>query len=390
MNKNKYLITRFLLHFIGFIPSTLFILLPIRNKKSIIFNSQFNTTFEHNSKSLFLHMIKDKSNDLEIYYVINDDTFRRELNRKYGDYFISTSSVSGLFKVLLAHTWITSSLETPVGGFGLSIKRNVIHLGHGSPLKKVGLGVNSNSILRRLYYHLLKRNFSYFLSTSEEFDDVWAGCLGLNNNRIIRAPQARNDNIVKSQVTPFNNDYYSILYAPTWRPGSDIELFPFDDFDIELLESFLDENDIHIYLRVHPNFLQSLPSSLVHHSNIFILSNHEVEDINEVLGSFDLLITDYSSIYFDYLLTLKPIIFLPYDQDNYEQVVGFAIPYEKLSPGPKPSSFLDFIYEVKNFYSNKNNDEYCLQRKAVNDLVNPTKSDHAQSCASILRELIKV
>ncbi|MCK8083478.1 CDP-glycerol glycerophosphotransferase family protein [Vibrio sp. 1CM24A] len=388
MNKNKYLITRLVLHFIGFIPSTLFIFFPVRNKNSIIFSSQFNTTFEHNSKSLFLHMIEDKNNDLEIYYVINDDTLRRKLNRKYGDYFISTSSVLGLFKVLLAHTWITSSLETPVGGVGLSIKRNVIHLGHGSPIKKVGLGVNSNSILRRLYYHLLKSNFSYFLSTSKEFDDAWAGCLGFNSNRVVRAPQARNDRIVKSQATPFNNDYYSILYAPTWRPGSDIELFPFTDFNIELLESFLNENNIHIYLRVHPNFLQSLAPSLVHHSNIFILSNDEVEDINEVLGSFDLLITDYSSIYFDYLLTLKPIIFLPYDQDNYEQVVGFTIPYEKLSPGPKPSTFLDFIHEVEHFHNN--NDEYYSQREEVNDLVNPTKSEHAQSCASIVRELIKV
>ncbi|NOH36335.1 CDP-glycerol glycerophosphotransferase family protein, partial [Vibrio chagasii] len=378
------------LHFVGFIPSMLSILFPIRNKNSLIFNSQFNTTFEHNSKSLFLHMIEDKNNNLEIYYVINDDTLRRELNRKYGDYFISTSSILGLFKVLLAHTWITSSLETPVGGFGLAIKRNVIHLGHGSPIKKVGLGVNSNSILRRMYYHLLKSNFSYFLSTSKEFDDAWAGCLGLHHHRVVRAPQARNDNIVKSQATSFNNNYYSILYAPTWRPGEDIELFPFDDFDVEQLESFLAKNDIHIYLRIHPNFLQSVPSRILHHSNIFILSNDEVEDINEVLGSFDLLITDYSSIYFDYLLTLKPIIFLPYDQDNYEKVVGFTIPYEKLSPGPKPGTFLDFMYEVENFYNNKNNDEYYSQRKEVNHLVNPTKSEHAQSCASIVRELIKV
>lgn len=387
MNKNKYLFTRLALHLIGFIPSILFIFFPFRNKKSIIFNSQFNTTFEHNSKTLFLHMIGDQSNDLEIYYVMNDDGLRRKLNQKYGNYFISTSSILGVFKVLFAHTWITSSLETPVGGVGLSIKRKVIHLGHGSPIKKVGLGVNSNSILRRLYYHLLKSNFSYFLSTSKEFDDAWADCLGFNLNRVIRAPQARNDKIVRSQAIPFNKDHYSILYAPTWRPGSDIRIFPFDDFDIDLLTSFLNKNDIHIYLRVHPNFVQSLPFSLSHHSNIFILSSDEVEDINEVLGSFDLLVTDYSSIYFDYLLTLKPIIFLPYDQDYYGEVVGFTIPYEKLTPGPKPITLIDFIYEIELFYNN--NDEYLPQRKVVDDLVNPIKSNHAQSCASVVIELTK-
>ncbi|OEE04249.1 CDP-glycerol glycerophosphotransferase family protein [Vibrio cyclitrophicus] len=387
MNNNKYLFTRLALHFIGLIPSILFIFFPFRNKKSVIFNSQFNTTFEHNSKALFLHMIEDKNNDFEIYYVMNDDSFRRELNEKYGDYFISTSSILGVLKVLFAHTWITSSLETPVGGIGLSIKRNVIHLGHGSPIKKVGLGVNSNSSLRRLYYRLLKGNFSYFFSASKEFDEAWADCLGFNLNRVIRAPQARNDKIVESQTTPFSKGYYSILYAPTWRPGSDIEIFPFDDFEVDLLTSFLNENDIHIYLRVHPNFVQSLPPSLIHHRNIFILSNDVVEDINDVLGSFDLLITDYSSIYFDYLLTLKPIIFLPYDQDKYEEAVGFTIPYEKLTPGPKPSTLLDFIYEIKLFYNN--NDEYLQQRKAVDNVVNPIKSDHAHRCASIAIELIK-
>ena len=61
-----------------------------------------------------------------------------------------------------------------------------------------------------------------------------------------------------------------------------------------------------------------------------------------VLGIFDLLVTDYSSIYIDYLLTEKPIVFLPYDKEQYLEGRGMNFGYDEVTPGPKPETMRSF------------------------------------------------
>jgi len=66
-----------------------------------------------------------------------------------------------------------------------------------------------------------------------------------------------------------------------------------------------------------------------------ILSQNEL-DLYDVLNGVDLLMTDYSGVYFDFLLLNRPIIFLPVDLDEYVKTRGFLVdPYEEWTPGPK-------------------------------------------------------
>ena len=71
----------------------------------------------------------------------------------------------------------------------------------------------------------------------------------------------------------------------------------------------------------------------------------------DYINCFDALITDYSSIYLDYMLLERPIIFLPYDLQDYESTVGFTMDYEENTPGPKPATMQDFLqtlFDIKN------------------------------------------
>ena len=77
-------------------------------------------------------------------------------------------------------------------------------------------------------------------------------------------------------------------------------------------------------------------------SRIRYLGVEDAEDITGLLGIFDLLVTDYSSIYIDYLLTGKPMIFLPYDKEEYLDERGMNFTYEKVTPGPKPETQAEF------------------------------------------------
>ncbi len=382
MNYIRYLLSRMSHILYGFIPSILMLFFK-RNKKLIIFNSEFNTCFNHNSKYLFLYFLSCE-NDYTVKFVVNDTQLRIKLIEEYGQHFISTRSIKGTFIALSAKTWVTSSLETPVGGFFLAYKRKVIHLGHGAPIKNVGLGEKYNSIFKKVYYALQSTNFSHFFSTSEVFDKAWSTCIGVQFSNIIRSPQARNELIRKRSA---QKESKAILYAPTWRPFSNTLLFPFNDFNLVELQSYLERENLFIYLRLHPNF-ESEASSYLVVNNIKLLDKGKVSDINEELSNFDLLITDYSSIYVDFLLTEKPILFLPYDLDEYNSFVGFTLDYDSYSPGPKPRSFQEFLIEIKKLLDN--DDYFNKDRVIANETLNPIKDNHVyQSYISLMRILTK-
>lgn len=389
MNSRRYNFLRALHFFSGLLPSVLAIFLP-RDRQTIIFNSQFNNTFEHNSKALFIYALNNDEK-IKVKYVVNNKEKRVLLTKKYGNHFITNYKIRDILKILSSYTWVCSSLETPISGIGLNIRRRVFHLGHGAPLKSIGLGETKLNPIKVVYYHLIRTNFSFFMSSSHVFDLAWQNCLGVGQDRVKRCPQARCDQISSPDSIScdklLRKDAYNVLYAPTWRPYTDTKLFPFDDFDLETLNSFLENKNINIFLRLHPNFEALISDDLLRCKRVSILSSEDISDINSILGGFDLLVTDYSSIYIDFLLTEKPVLFLPYDYENYMKTVGFSIDYEQFTPGPKPSSMESFTHEIDKLLSMS--EYYLAERRRVNSVLNPTVSEHAKRSLERLKALVK-
>ena len=103
----------------------------------------------------------------------------------------------------------------------------------------------------------------------------------------------------------------------------------------------------------------------------------------DYLNIFDVLITDYSSIYFDYMLLERPMIFLPYDLAEYEGTVGFTIDYNKYAPGDKPNTFEEFIKCLLNV---KNNPEtYTDSIKKLNLSLNSLDKEPCKSLSSFIK-----
>ncbi len=357
----------------------LFLFIP-KLKNRVIFSSEFNLTYKHNSKFLFEYFIKHYP-EKETKFVINDANLRSQLTSEIGDYFIESESFLGMLYVLRAKTWVVSSLETPVGGLFLNVRRYVYHLGHGTPIKNIGLLEKYTNVKKKMYLKLIRNNFSYFFSTSEAFRSTWAGFTGVKLNKVVIMGQARNDVLYTPDEALFDRvtgggSGKRVLYAPTWRAFGETNLFPFDGVDIKRLFAFLQQNNITIFLRLHPNFETSVPNELLTSDRVKLLSSKDVVEINDILGAFDLLISDYSSIYIDFLVTHKPILFLPYDYSKYKQEIGFTIPYQQYTPGPKPTTQDDFEFELKKLIFSS--DYYHHQRVQTNNELNPLDGDNCQ------------
>jgi CDP-glycerol glycerophosphotransferase (TagB/SpsB family) len=107
-------------------------------------------------------------------------------------------------------------------------------------------------------------------------------------------------------------------------------------------------------------------------------------DINPVLPEIDVLITDYSSIYLDYLLLNRPCIFIPHDIEQYKEGRGLLLDdYDFWAPGYKVKSFMEFLESLKCSLSGL--DPYKTHREEICRQFNYYQTDN--SCEKLLNLL---
>ena len=340
-------------------------------------------TFDSNSKFLFLHFLQNEP-DYNVQFVINDDEKRAALIEQYGNHFIDTRTKEGKKLAIKAATWVVSWLDLPIGGLFLNFRRFVLHLGHGTPLKGLGCTEKDGKLIKKLYYKLNNTNITYSLASSEFVATIIARCMGFTTKRVLVTGQPRTDALFEKpvEVPELNKDSFNILYAPTWRQHAEVKLFPFSDFDKQKLEDFLVKNNIHIFIRFHPAYEESIPADILSIKNISLFSAKKYNEVMDYINCFDSLITDYSSIYLDYMLLERPIIFLPYDLEDYESTVGFTMDYMENTPGPKPKSFNEFLEELNKIKNEP--EEYCTHIHELNKKLNNSTKNACKELKNII------
>lgn len=341
-----------------------------RDDHTWIFSSTDNVKFNYNSKYLFLYVRKNLP-QIRPRYVMNDPVWREKLQQEYGtEYFIDSVSNEGICEILKAGVWFTSA-GLPVYGMNLNEGRRIINLWHGVPLKTIALNDPALSKTAHLYFKMIfSNNYTDVLTTSNALVPITSKSLGVAENQIRIWGQPRNDCLFE----PFDRKSYFekkfqilpeykkiILYAPTFRTGQPVKLFPFPDFDLKKMEQFLKEQKILLLIRTHLEEKELQKEMQQEHIRFF--NEDKADDVMEALQAFDLLITDYSSIYIDYMLLDRPIIFLPYDLAEYEKNHGFCFPYEEVTPGEKPQNFTGFLEAIEKEIEK---DTYGNKRRAVN------------------------
>ena len=356
-----------------------------------LFSSTDNSHYNYNSRYLFEY-VKENLPEITPLFVINDSELRNSLSSKYGkQYFIETESIQGIRQALSAGVWFTSA-GLPAYGIGLHKKRLIINLWHGVPLKKIALLDPNLKKAARIYFKkIFSENYTCILTTSHELIPLMARSFAVSEDKIKVWGQPRNDGLfqkndcreILGQLFPDLPEYTkTVLYAPTFRDYGQVQLFPFKDFDQEQLESFLEEKNMLLFIRTHVAEQGSAAPYLG--KRIRFLGNEQAEDVTGILNIFDCLITDYSSIYIDYLLTDKPMIFLPYDRQQYLDGRGMNFDYDDVTPGPKPETFNDFLDALS-----PKEDFWKSERTRVNRLFNEIQHPCAADICNKVLKMIR-
>ncbi|MBZ5955496.1 CDP-glycerol glycerophosphotransferase family protein [Leuconostoc gasicomitatum] len=228
---------------------------------------------------------------------------------------------------------------------------------HGTPLKYMGYAMPEGNFQS---WNVM-RNFmmsDYLVSPNKHTTEIFLNDYRLNGaytGEILEIGYPRNDvffnsndqNLLRQYLIENHNldkNKLTLVYAPTWRPA-ELASRPSDlSFEYaNLYEVLCSElgGEYNILMKVHPFIYNRL-------KNIESVANFIVSDgidANELLAMTDLLVTDFSSIFFDYLITNKPIVFFNTDPDVYEEERGYYFSLKSL-PGPffsEPNQMIDYI-----------------------------------------------
>ncbi len=386
-----------------FSPIYLLIKLIPKNKNLHIFGSSLGLHFSDNSKYLFLYTSKNTDKIKSVYISKNKDVVNQ---LKINGYLVENLySYSGIKTVITAKkAFINHSVRDIhpllLGG------AEIIQLWHGTPLKKIGYDADwiSDSVkskikcgIRRIVYFFFpymysSRWFDKVIASSDEIADTFQTAFRITNKKIEVIGQPRNDCLdhnyeLDNTIFPeieyldkLKNKFDSVIaWLPTHRATmnkSIIDLMDDHNFDIVKYDKFLTQNKIALIIK--PHFLEKdkLADRMKNSGNIIV---YDFVDPYPLLKYTDILITDYSSVYFDFLLLDHPIIFAPFDYDNYIKTNGsLYYDYNDVTPGPKCSDWNEVVVELEKtikFIKNTDTDPYLRNRKIISDRFNYYKDN---------------
>ncbi len=336
-------------------------LAPLWIKKkhgNVVMSSFHGDGFRGNTATLFEHLVAH--DELSPVWLSRNAEVVREINARYGaGHAFLSYSWQGV-KALASSAFILFTHGTSDFPFlYLPRRAHKIQTYHGLPTKRGEYmqkeGDPPLTVFKKLQYWHRYRNIDWFLSSSPIVSQLFSQRFRLPLSRYVITGYPATDRLVRKSKdserlrrmfpsAATESDTRVILYAPTFRTQSPTRWFPFDDFNLQALCDFLEEKNAILLLRSHPNMKGSLQVYTKASGRILDAGQHVFEDVFELLTQSDVVITDYSSIALEALLGSIPPIYLPYDRESYER--GFPLPYDEVTPGPKPATFADFLHEL--------------------------------------------
>ncbi len=313
-------------------------------RKSIAFISK--GFIDSNNKYLFLYLLKEKIDC----YIITDNKEQIEELKEFDIPYYELESDEGDKAIARAKYLIFDQANYTY--FYISPNQKTVQLWHGVGLKKMS--------------KLTNIEYDYFISTSN-----WTNETNFKNvfcaKEYLDCGYPRNDIFFKDEepidLIFCNKEIYSLvknkkhkkiaLYMPTIREylfNKNMNLKEFDivpiDF-IKLNEELLNE-DILLIVKLHPSVMEFFKELIVNEEFSNIKFHPTQGDIYPIIKYVDVLITDYSSIAYDFLLLDRPIIFFDYDRELYEKNMGgFLFDYDEYSPGINVKTEVELIIALK-------------------------------------------
>lgn len=300
----------------------------------VVFESFLGKKYNDSPRVMYEYM-KEKYPDLDYVWIVNPKSEleipgARTVNRLTPEYF----------KLVANAKYIINNSRMPIF-FRKREDQVYIQTWHGTPLKKLVFDMETNVMPGTDPVKYLNNfsnevaNWDYLISANKYSTEKFKTAFRFNSE-FLEVGYPRNEQLHNSTDEIRNEfrakygigeDEVAVLYTPTYRDSKNNGKAKYYQ-DIELDLKKLDETpNVKVLMRMHYLISQAIDFSM--YKNIIDVSN--VNEINELYIASDVLLNDYSSTMFDYLILNKPIILFPYDLDEYaNDIRGFYMNYDEL------------------------------------------------------------
>lgn len=320
-----------------------FIKLPI-NKKRVMFESFLGRNVSGNPKYLYEQMIKDGlDNKYDLIWILNniDEPINgsgKKVKRKTLKYY---------YYMATSKYWIFNCRQADEI---IKRKENIyLQTWHGTPLKKLAMDMDNvnmagqtdiNEYKEKFYNN--SRRWDYLLIQNDYSREIFKKAFAFNktilngypaNDILYTENNKKSIDKIKDKLNIPKNKKI-ILYAPTWRDDNFYKKGHYRmniELDLDKMQKELG-NEYIILLRMHYLITNNIN---IEKYKGFVYDYSQGYDIQELYLVSDILITDYSSVMFDYSNLNRPIIFFTYDIEQYRDALrGFYFDFEEEAPGP--------------------------------------------------------
>ncbi len=353
-------------------------LVPVK-KGLVVFDSFMGKSYTGSVRAVYEWMIAHKPRkDFEPVWVFTREALKKGLPESPDCRIVTYGTIAYYRLMSRASVWV---FDTRHEGY-LVKKRSqrYVQTWHGTPLKKLGVDIETFSMrgetgavaggegssdVALIKQKALKnyrervaeesKKWDVLISASPFTTEVFRRCF-VYKNEMLECGYPRNDvlfadNVRDGASSGSGTRKKNILYAPTWRDDNysgEGGWYGYDPkLDIEALEKALGDEWT---LTVKLHYLVKCKKSTFPKSSVesgFLRVADKGEDMAGLLREADVLITDYSSVMFDYALLDKPMFFYTYDLERYrDELRGWYFDFEKEAPGPMSRDTESLIKDI--------------------------------------------
>lgn len=321
-------------------------------KKTILFEAYLAQSYACSPRAIYEYLLTtEKYNDYRFIWAFKDP-------KRYGFLAKNERTVIVKYRSFQYYKALAKSKFWIVNGWIPTLitkkpSQVMVQTWHGTPLKRLRNDLIPNTKHATLSFKkqveankVDAARYDYFISPSRFASQVFRSAFALDTlgkeDILIETGYPRNDflfRFTESDVKKIKTKLSIpkgkkiLLYAPTWRDdqyakgqGFTYQLeINFDDLKREIGDEYI------VLFRAHYNVAKQF--DFVRHKG-FVYDVSGVDDVNDLYIISDVLVTDYSSVFFDYANLKRPMIFFMYDLEYYEQQLrGFYFDVKEL-PGP--------------------------------------------------------
>src|SRR3989344_4086395 len=420
------MVTKLILRFFFFPIEAMCSIVPER-MNIWVFGSWSGRNYNDNTKHLFNYILDHEKGIRPIWLTKSSSIY--DLLKSQGKECYYFYSIKGIYYSLASRVVCVSDswVDLPLTAFLPQKRKLIVQLWHGTLLRKVDFSIGSlfKKTIRYIFLLYLGRDYDLVTSATYKNIEIFKNLFNVPREKIKIIGQPRNDiifskdkeswtsSVIDSSLVRFNKkDSYEesheyalkrsskyskidfvillsllleiikprqtkrlrklyrrvdkiFLYMPTWRDNTFNLLGKEAKFDQKKISKFLEDNKSILLIKHHYydyDKYQNLPTD-----NRLIFIN-KVEDIYPMISWADVLLTDYSSIYFDFLLLDRPIIFTPFDMQTYGSQKGLYYDYDAVTPGPKGKNWDEVMEHMARLL--KGEDKYKNRRRKMNKMFN--------------------